>query len=231
LLLSAFPNLDTLMQEQALIYSAVDLGAMGPDDVFGYGRLDLSSAFNWIATIPTPTPDPTINLALNQPVWASSAKDSSHAGEMAVDGDAATDWQTQKASGKSKLPEEWITIDLGTEKSINRINLLWGTYFAVAYSIQGSNDQNIWDTIYQTNAGDGAVDEIIFSTAAASYIRMNSTAWSNGTWRNKLQEFQIFSGIVPSPTPTMTPTPTSTPTPGPTGGIHIGGSDLISEFG
>jgi subtilisin family serine protease len=69
LLLSAFPNLDPGMQEQALISSAVDLGAAGPDNVYGYGRLDLLSAFNWLAStaptetpapLPTSTPDPVL---------------------------------------------------------------------------------------------------------------------------------------------------------------------------
>jgi subtilisin family serine protease len=58
LLLSAFPNLNAVTQEQALINSAVDLGAAGPDDVFGYGRLNLLSAFNWLAAAPTETPSP-----------------------------------------------------------------------------------------------------------------------------------------------------------------------------
>ncbi|MBI5964226.1 MAG: S8 family serine peptidase [Chloroflexi bacterium] len=46
LLLSAFPNLSALQQETALRSSAVDLGATGPDDIYGYGRLDLLSAYN-----------------------------------------------------------------------------------------------------------------------------------------------------------------------------------------
>ena len=58
LLLSAYPNLDVGTQEQALINSAVDLGASGPDDVFGYGRLDLLAAFNWLQAAATSTPPP-----------------------------------------------------------------------------------------------------------------------------------------------------------------------------
>jgi len=55
LLLSAHPDLAAADQERALINSAVDLGASGPDDVYGYGRLDLLSAFNWLAVNPTAT--------------------------------------------------------------------------------------------------------------------------------------------------------------------------------
>ncbi len=59
LLLSAYPNLSASQQESALRASAVDLGAAGPDDIYGYGRLDLLAAYQWLATAPTETPLPT----------------------------------------------------------------------------------------------------------------------------------------------------------------------------
>ena len=59
LLLSAYPNLTVSQQETALISSAVDLGISGPDDIYGYGRLNLLTAFQLLATPPTDTPTPT----------------------------------------------------------------------------------------------------------------------------------------------------------------------------
>lgn len=59
LLLSAYPNLSAGDQESALINSAVDLGAPGSDDNYGYGRLDLLAAFDLLASAPPPTPTPT----------------------------------------------------------------------------------------------------------------------------------------------------------------------------
>ncbi len=60
LLLSAYPNLSVTLQEDALRYSAFDLGMIGPDDTYGYGRLDLLAAFNWLANpLATPTVPPT----------------------------------------------------------------------------------------------------------------------------------------------------------------------------
>jgi serine protease AprX len=56
LLLSAYPGLTAAEQESALINSALDLGTVGADNVYGYGRLDLLAAYNWLATIPTATP-------------------------------------------------------------------------------------------------------------------------------------------------------------------------------
>jgi serine protease AprX len=59
LLLSAYPNLPATVQQNALLNSAMDLGVAGPDDAYGYGRLDIAAAFNWISINPTPTPGPT----------------------------------------------------------------------------------------------------------------------------------------------------------------------------
>jgi subtilisin family serine protease len=51
LLLSAFPqNLTIQQQETALVSSAVDLGTIGPDNNYGYGRLDAFRAYQWFLT-------------------------------------------------------------------------------------------------------------------------------------------------------------------------------------
>jgi subtilisin family serine protease len=55
LLLSAYPNLSVSQQEDALRYSAVDLGIAGPDDTYGYGRLNLLAAYQWLAGAPAAT--------------------------------------------------------------------------------------------------------------------------------------------------------------------------------
>ena len=60
LLLSAYPNLTASQQESALISSAVDLGAVGPDNTYGFGRVDLYAAFQWLANPPVPTDTPTL---------------------------------------------------------------------------------------------------------------------------------------------------------------------------
>lgn len=64
LLLSAYPNLSAAQQEAALIASATDLGTGGADDIYGNGRMDLFSAFQWLANMPTETPAPTATLTL-----------------------------------------------------------------------------------------------------------------------------------------------------------------------
>jgi subtilisin family serine protease len=52
LLLGAFPGLDPERQAAALQQGAADLGALGPDDVFGSGRLDSLASYTWLSTAP-----------------------------------------------------------------------------------------------------------------------------------------------------------------------------------
>ena len=59
LLLSRLPKLSALRQQTALEAGAVDLGAPGADDLFGFGRLDVAASYGWLLRTPdvTLTPD------------------------------------------------------------------------------------------------------------------------------------------------------------------------------
>jgi hypothetical protein len=154
---------------------------------------------------------------------------------MAVDGDLATTWKTERAKGKNKLPEEWITIDLGSNQSIGRVVLEWEANYASSYTIQVSQDRNTWLTVSGTTNGDGGNDSHSFNPTSARYVKLETTAWSSGSLRNWLRELEVYPGSGSSPTPTPigpspTPLPTPTPTP-PSGGLslHIGDLDGLAE--
>jgi serine protease AprX len=49
LLLGSFPNIDVTALESALTDSATDLGALGPDNEYGYGMLNVLGAYNLLA--------------------------------------------------------------------------------------------------------------------------------------------------------------------------------------
>jgi len=230
LLLSAYPNLDAATQEQALLQTAVDLGASGPDDVFGYGRLDLLAALNWASTAPTPTPTvppapsptptatatavPNVNLALNRPVTVSSFQDSAHDGPKAVDGNLGSQWQTLKVRGKNRSTSESITVDLGTSQDVTQVVLDWDVYFATSYTIQTSNNGSTWTTVFSTNSGQGGREIVPIIAAPARYIRLNSSGWNNSTyrlWLNELEVYQAAAAPGPTPTPSASSTPASPP--------------------
>jgi serine protease AprX len=63
LILSAHPNLSAAEQQSLLINSAIDRGVTGPDNIYGYGRLDVLAAFNLLDSRPTATPLPTETAA------------------------------------------------------------------------------------------------------------------------------------------------------------------------
>lgn len=231
LLLSAFPNLSAADQEYALGVTAMDLGPAGPDNDFGNGRLDILAAYQFLqsgGSAPTPTPLPTgsLNLALYKPVTVSSFQDGSTGGDQAVDGDLNTFWKTKRANGKNSPPSEWIKIDLGDSIDLSQVVLEWDTNYATSYTIEVSEDDNTWTTIFDTTNADGGNDTLTFSLAAGRYIMLETTTWNDNSLRNWLREFQVYGNFAnPSPTSTpsatsisISPTPTNTPTstPAPT---------------
>ncbi len=144
------------------------------------------------------------NLALNKPTSVSSA-DGSYPGSNAVDGDAGTYWRTVFKSG---LSEEWIKVDLGGVFSIDQVVLNWNSYYATSYTVQVSEDDSNWTTVYSTASGDGGVDTVDFGAASARYVMLHSTAWSQKFQRCWLNEFEVYeAGVEPTPTPTHTPEP------------------------
>ena len=249
LLLNAFPGLNADLQSTALTLTAVDLGPAGPDNDFGYGRLDVLAAYNWLAAggvnstptptptaLPSPTATPTltpmstpispVNLALNRPVSVSSFQDSSSTGSMAVDGNLGTLWKTIKYSGKTKPSSEWITIDLGSSVSVGQVVLEWDAYYATQYIIQVSNDNSTWTTVSSTTNGNGANDTLNFAQTSARYVKLVTTGWTNSSLRNWLREMQVYMGSgSPPPSPTPTAAPTATPTPGASANLHVGDLD------
>ena len=65
LLLQAFPDTSAADQQAAIEDAAVDLGALGPDDTYGNGRVDASAAYEWlVAHQPPPPPPVSIDLSL-----------------------------------------------------------------------------------------------------------------------------------------------------------------------
>jgi subtilisin family serine protease len=67
LLLQAFPGMSADRQAAVLESGAVDLGAAGPDNSYGDGRLDALVAYQWLATTPDFTPSVSPSSASTAP--------------------------------------------------------------------------------------------------------------------------------------------------------------------
>src|SRR5690606_20767307 len=124
------------------------------------------------------------NLALNKPVIASTSEGASHGPSKAVDGNPSTRWAS------AQTENNWISVDLGSQYTINKVILNWEPAYAKGYEIQFSNDNSNWSTAYSTQNGDGGVDEISVS-GNARYVRMNglkrATSWGYSLW-----DFEVY---------------------------------------
>ncbi|MEF3309935.1 discoidin domain-containing protein [Paenibacillus sp. GYB004] len=104
------------------------------------------------------------NLALRRPISAST--DVSHAG-LAVDGDMNGGWQGASSA------EDWLEIDLGANKTFNRLVLKWGSTYAASYKVRISDDGSQFADIYTQTAGDRGTDDIALNSAVTGrYVRL-----------------------------------------------------------
>jgi len=104
----------------------------------------------------------------------------------ACDWTPTTKW-TSKAGGR-----QWISVDLGSPYTINKIVLRWDAAFAKSYQIQVSNDGTNWKDVYSTTKGDGGVDDISISETTSRYWRMYGTEQGSGH-RYSLWDFEIWT--------------------------------------
>lgn len=136
-------------------------------------------------TTPNP-PDNNTNLALNKTAVASSAEGDGMAAAQAVDGNTNSRWASQWTDA------QWIYVDLGSSKAINRVLLKWEAAYGKSYQIQVSDDKINWTTIYSTTTGDGGVDDITAS-GTGRYVRMNGTQRGTG-YGYSLWDFEVYGG-------------------------------------
>ncbi|MWC31042.1 carbohydrate binding domain-containing protein [Paenibacillus sp. MMS18-CY102] len=89
---------------------------------------------------------------------------------LAVDGDITTRWESDHSDPQS------ISIDMGDSYNVSKIQLDWESSRATAYTLEVSNDNVNWVTVYRTTTGSGPTDAIsIPDRVTARYIRMTGT--------------------------------------------------------
>jgi hypothetical protein len=93
---------------------------------------------------------------------------------------------------------QWISVDLGSVRTITRVRLNWEAAYAKAYQIQTSPDANTWTTVYSTTTGDGGIDDINLS-GSGRYVRVNGTQRALTQYGYSLWELETGA---PTPTPT-----------------------------
>lgn len=129
----------------------------------------------------------SINLALNRTATSSGDENGGSPPSLAVDGNQNTRWSS------AYFDNAWITIDLGSEKTFNRVVLRWENAHAKSYQIQVSHDNNDWsNTVYTQNASNGGVEDVSFASTTARYIRMQGVQRST-QYGYSLFEFEVYN--------------------------------------
>ena len=128
----------------------------------------------------------TSDLALGQPVTASSTEPGGDGPDAAVDGARTTRWSS--AWGRDP---QWIAVDLGRSVAIRRVELIWEAAYGKSYRLQVSDDAAHWTDIYQTVAGHGGTEDLTGLSGHGRYVRLYGTARAT-PYGYSLYEFKVY---------------------------------------
>lgn len=128
----------------------------------------------------------SVNLALGKQTASSDLETTGTPASNAVDGNLGTRWSS------SYIDASWMSIDLGTSQSFNRVILRWENAYGVGYQIQSSDDNVNWTTVYTQAAGKGGTEDFTFAPTTARYIRLLGTQRSS-QYGYSLYEFEVYN--------------------------------------
>jgi beta-glucosidase len=135
----------------------------------------------------------TQDLAMDQPTTASSVQPDTgndYLPYFATDGDPGTRWSSAFSD------PQWLEVDLGSAQNICSIGIEWEAAYATAFSVQVSDDNSTWTTVYSTTDGTGG-NETFAVSVSARYVRMYGTARAT-QFGYSIFEFQVY-GLTTTP--------------------------------
>ncbi|MGW4215094.1 PQQ-dependent sugar dehydrogenase [Lentzea sp. NPDC004789] len=152
------------------------------------------SALALTAVAAPPAHADDVLLSFARPATASSESDARHVASKATDLDRRTTWRSEGGD------RQWISIDLGSMSTINRVVLRWGFLCARSYTVQTSPEGVYWRDVYHTEKGDGGDDNLEL-TGFGRWVRVSLT---RPCFRDyELREFEVHGtpGVVDTAPP------------------------------
>ncbi|MEV4415683.1 discoidin domain-containing protein [Catellatospora sp. NPDC049609] len=180
--------------------TSVTLSGLSPSTTYSYyvRARDAAGAVSGpssTVTVTTDPPSPTVNVALNRPVSASSTNGGFPAGN-AVDGNAGSYWE----SVNNQFPQT-LTVDLGGQHAVSRVALKlppgWGAR-TQRIAVHGSADGSTWVPL-SAEAGrvfdPGAANTVSIPVSAATVRHVRLTITANTGWpAGQVSEFEVYAG-------------------------------------
>jgi len=129
------------------------------------------------------------NVSVGKSISATSVELnlSQFAATMANDGDLSTRWSSGYDDGAE------LTVDLGEEFMVERVNLQWEVAFGRAYTIDVSLDGTSWTTVFTESAGDGGEDNILLNEPIRTRFVKFKGVQRATQWGYSLFEFEVFA--------------------------------------
>ena len=162
----------------------LEVAVTSPYSIQNIAERPVSMLSNLPALLPA-EPLPAGNLALGRTVTASSLESSLYSGNNITDGSLDTRWAS------SLTDPNWVSIDLGSLKDINRVLIYWEAAYATQYKIQVSTDGTAWTDVYTQYGGKGRTEDISL-TASGRYVRIYGMQRYNNSWPYSIYEVGIY---------------------------------------
>lgn len=110
------------------------------------------------------------DLAAGRPVTASSEQNTVNIAAHLTDGCASTRWESAASD------PQWCTVDLGRTTALGTVVVVWEAAAAKAYTIQVSEDDTAWTTVYGTESGAGGTATVgLPAGTTGRYVRVHAT--------------------------------------------------------
>ncbi|MDO5447757.1 MAG: discoidin domain-containing protein, partial [Prevotellaceae bacterium] len=127
---------------------------------------------------------PRRNVALGCKATASSSTERFPA-PLVTDGLMNTRWESEYSD------PQWIMVDLGQQRNVATLRILWEGAYSKKYEIQLSDDAENWHTAYANDEGKGGTDIIDITPEKARYIRVMGLT-RNSWFGHSIHEIEVY---------------------------------------
>ncbi|GAA0446606.1 hypothetical protein Ade02nite_86070 [Paractinoplanes deccanensis] len=125
-------------------------------------------------------------ISRGRPVVASSAEQGATAAR-ATDASTVTRWASATGPGT-----QWLRVDLGAVKRIERVSLRWGAAHARTYRVQSSVDGANWTSLYATTSGNGGTDDLKRLNGTGRFVRVLATQRASSAGGYSLGDVRVY---------------------------------------
>jgi chitosanase len=126
-------------------------------------------------------------LSRDRPAVASSVLGPRWAADDATDATGDTRWASADGAGT-----QWLRVDLGAGRTIDRVRLRWEKAYARTYRVQASDDGASWTDLFTTRTGDGGTDDLRRLGGHGRYVRVLSTQRGRASGGYSLWDLQVY---------------------------------------